>query len=387
MENQYLDVVNWFVAELYRAGVKHVCISPGSRSTPLTIAIARRGEIRIWTLLDERSAAFFALGIARSKGEPVALVCTSGTATANYLPAVMEAYQTRVPLILLTADRPAELRQIGSNQTVDQVKLYGSHVKWQMEMPVPDESADLINHARMTAWRAFSATMTPPVGPVHINWPFREPLMPPYGDTAGKMNEGFHRSWHKGISVLAPETLSYVGSLLQESKRPIVVCGPVLDEKIGLAVAKFANHIGAPLFADVLSHIRTGERNAQDMNIMDTYDLWIGKFKELSLPAPDLIVRFGGTPTSKSLGLYVKSHEDVRQFIVEDSPFWRDATMTATDIFSCDEISFTNQVISSMNKMKRIEWKSFWRKMNDFAGKSVKEALAIFLMQMCVHLN
>jgi 2-succinyl-5-enolpyruvyl-6-hydroxy-3-cyclohexene-1-carboxylate synthase len=372
MENRNLDVVNCFVVQLYNAGVRHVCISPGSRSTPLTMALARFGKIRTWTLLDERSSAFFAVGLSRTSKTPVALVCTSGTATANYLPAIMEASQTRVPLIVLTADRPPELRGIGSNQTVDQVKLYAGHVKWQVEMPVPDEAADLVAHAEMIAWRAVSSAMTSPMGPVHLNWPFREPLVPPYA-TCAETEIKPSRTWFPGIAAPTAEAVSYALSLILASRHPLVVCGPVNDTQVSSAVIQFASLLDAPLFADVLSNIRSLRQDGEQLTVIDTYDTWLPKREELGLPKPDLIIRFGGTPTSKSLGLYLKEQADVRQLVVDASPTWRDASCSATDVFQCDDVAFIESMTQGFTQKNHSNWCTFWQDINRKA-RSVLDA-------------
>ena len=167
-----------FIEGLVHAGIKDVVISPGSRSTPLAILLAEHQDMQIYMNIDERSAAFFALGLAKSSRTPVALLCTSGTAAANYYPAVIEASLSRVPLIVLTADRPPELRDIGAPQAIDQVHMYGHHVKWFTEMALPEQGTSLINYARTTAIRASAEARRIPEGPVHLNFPLREPLLP-----------------------------------------------------------------------------------------------------------------------------------------------------------------------------------------------------------------
>jgi 2-succinyl-5-enolpyruvyl-6-hydroxy-3-cyclohexene-1-carboxylate synthase len=167
-----------FVDELVRAGVQHVCLCPGSRSAPLALVLARRTDLRLWVQVDERSASFFALGLAKATRTPVALVCTSGTAAANFLPAIVEAQLSRVPLLVLTADRPPELRDNGAPQTIDQVKMYGSAVKWFAEVALPDASAGMLRYIQATAARAVGTALAAPAGPVHLNMPFREPLVP-----------------------------------------------------------------------------------------------------------------------------------------------------------------------------------------------------------------
>ena len=189
-----LAVACAFVDELARRGVRHAVVCPGSRSTPLAVAFASHPDVRIWVQVDERSASYFALGMARQLESPVALVCTSGTAAANFHPAVAEASLSRIPLVVLTADRPPELRGWGAAQTIDQSRLYGAHAKWFVEMPVPTLEEALVRHARATAARAVTTAMHQPAGPVHVNFPFREPLLPvdldPSADLADSIQAG-----------------------------------------------------------------------------------------------------------------------------------------------------------------------------------------------------
>ncbi len=168
-----LAVACAFVDALARHGTRHAVICPGSRSTPLAVALASHPGVRIWVLIDERSAAFYALGMARQLAEPVVLLSTSGTAAANFLPAIAEASLSRIPLIAVTADRPPELRGWGAAQTIDQIRLYGDHVKWFVDMSVPVEDEALVCQARAVAARAVRTARSDPAGPVHLNVPFR----------------------------------------------------------------------------------------------------------------------------------------------------------------------------------------------------------------------
>jgi 2-succinyl-5-enolpyruvyl-6-hydroxy-3-cyclohexene-1-carboxylate synthase len=166
-----------FVVELVQTGIKDVVVSPGSRSTPMAMVMAEHPELNIHIHVDERSAAFFALGIAKATNKPVAILCTSGTAAANYFPAIIEARYSRVPLLVLTADRPHELREVGAPQAIDQIHLYGQHVKWFADMALPENSNELIRYARTVGARAAAIASQAPAGPVHLNFPFREPLI------------------------------------------------------------------------------------------------------------------------------------------------------------------------------------------------------------------
>src|SRR6056297_3466066 len=222
--------------ELAKGGLEAVCIAPGSRSTPLTVAFAEHPEIDVYSHLDERSASYFALGRARVTGEPTALVCTSGTAAANFHPAVMEADRARVPLLVLTADRPPELRDSGANQTVDQVKLYGDAVRWYSELPEPEADQRKVRSLRTTAARALAETSGVPPGPVHVNCPFRKPLEPievpgdvpdSFAETAaGRGRDGPFVETASGRRTPADADRDRLAAALADADRPLLVAGP-----------------------------------------------------------------------------------------------------------------------------------------------------------------
>src|SRR4051794_6839906 len=213
-----------FADALAGAGVEHLCLCPGSRSTPLALTFARQGKLRLWMHLDERSCAYFALGLAKATRKPVALLCTSGTAAVNFAPAVVEASQGRVPLIVLTADRPPELRDLGANQTIDQSRgLYGTATKFYAEMLIPEATDAAMRHASLAAARAVAASLEGAEGPVHLNFPLREPLIP---------SETPSLAFPPSMPVLRPVTrptedevwpLAQAASLEQ---RGLIVCGP-----------------------------------------------------------------------------------------------------------------------------------------------------------------
>src|SRR4051812_19474939 len=232
-----------FVDELVRCGVRDAITSPGSRSTPLVLTLARHGGLRATSHLDERSAAFFALGLAKATGIPAALACTSGTAAANYAPAVIEAHEARVPLLVLTADRPPELRDVGAGQTIDQVKLYGSAAKWYFEVDDHPASAARGRWLRQLACRAFYTAIDGRPGAVHLNFALREPLIPERsGDersARGRSTDGVPdveiapgreggRPWVTRPliqRVASDRLLEGLEEELRTRKRPIVVAG------------------------------------------------------------------------------------------------------------------------------------------------------------------
>ena len=295
-----------FVDELVRCGLRAVCIAPGSRSTPLTLAFAGNPTVTIYRHLDERSAGFFALGLAKASGQPVALVCTSGTAAANFHPAVIEAYYSFAPLLVLTADRPPELRQSGANQTIDQIKMYGDHVRWSVEMPVPQDDAPeiVLRHVRTLAARAFAMANGLSRGPVHLNFPFRKPLEPPAsGNGRGPLATSTatlpYTQFGRGQLRPAPDQVATVARLLEGARRGVIVCGPECPGgEFPAAVASLAQRAGLPILADALAGVRHG-RHVNEL-VLGGYNLWLPALAA-QLPAPDFVLRFGAVPTSAAL--------------------------------------------------------------------------------------
>src|SRR5687768_14928761 len=245
------------------------------------MTVAANPSLRTWVHLDERSAAFFALGLARSTGVPVALVCTSGTAAANFLPAVVEANAAGVPLLVFTADRPPELRDVGAPQAIDQNRLFGAHAKWFVEVALPEATPQMLRYARTLACRAVAAAAASPPGPVHLNFPFREPLVP-VSEEPPPMAARDALAW-RGRSDGAPwvrvsnapktpdlETTRRVAAQLRRARRPLLICGPQTDPMLAPAMAALAHTCGAPLLADPLSQIRWGPHDRS--MVIDRYD-------------------------------------------------------------------------------------------------------------------
>ncbi len=376
--NTDMTVVIAFLESLFQSGVHNVCISPGSRSTPITIAAARHGKIRVWTLLDERSAGFFALGMARILHEPVALVCTSGTATGNYLPAVMEAYKTHVPLLIITADRPPELLGVGSNQTVEQTNLYGHHVKHFITMPVPDGDPTLINHATATAARITSIALTLSQGPVHVNWPLREPLLPPTD-----IDLSIHAPvMYRQVRTIANDQADFFSQLFSTTVKGLIVCGPLDDHEDAASIRALATKLGYPLLADPLSQQRS--LGTESSLVIDMYDLLLrGAFSTnqeererlLSPLKPDLIIRFSHTPTSKALGQYMSSLSSVRHIIIDPSDqSWEDPYFLATDVVQADNQSFCDSIGARLVVRETTDWAKRWQNVNATLVKAQEQA-------------
>jgi 2-succinyl-5-enolpyruvyl-6-hydroxy-3-cyclohexene-1-carboxylate synthase len=319
---------------LYRLGLSTAVICPGSRSAPLAIAFANHPQIEAIPVLDERSAAFFALGIARRRHLPVALVCTSGTAGANFYPTVIEARESGVPLLILTADRPPELRDCNAGQAIDQHKLYGSFPNWQAELALPSLESNLLAYLRQTIIHAWESCLYPVPGPVHLNQPLREPLAPtpdPQAQTlsfsfkAGEFFSGIG-DWELGIGGLenrdwrleSKPPLSPSPRLpIPLSPHGIIIAGPsqpTSPENYCRAIAHLSRAFGYPVLAEGLSPLR----NYADLNpnLVSTYDLILRNPTLAEKLTPEVVIRIGEMPTSKQLRTWLTATQP-RQWILD----------------------------------------------------------------------
>ena len=215
------DYVRRMTAALMMADVKAVVISPGSRSTPLAYAFASTEDLDVYMQVDERSAAYFALGLAKASGNPVVLLCTSGTAASNYHPAITEAYYARIPLIVITADRPHELREVGAPQAIDQIRMYGKHVKYSVDFPLAENNPDIEDFIDRHVSRALSVATSAPRGPVHLNVPFREPLLIDFDRETPKTT--FQKRF-KSVDSLDASTAQQISQLLADVGKRVHHC-------------------------------------------------------------------------------------------------------------------------------------------------------------------
>ncbi|MFB6118403.1 2-succinyl-5-enolpyruvyl-6-hydroxy-3-cyclohexene-1-carboxylic-acid synthase [Halosegnis sp.] len=347
------------VDELAAAGVDAAVLSPGSRSTPLTVAFADHSDIETFTHLDERSAAFFALGRAKQTGHPTPLVCTSGTAVANYHPAVVEADQARVPMLLLTADRPPELTDSGANQTIDQHDIYGDATRHSRTLPEPEAADRKVRSLRTAVARAVATTTATHPGPVHLNVPFRKPLEPtvetdevPDGwleahPLAAEGRDGPFVRTTSGRPTLSAADRAAIIEAVEAADRGLIVCGPAdrptpdRDALLGLATAT-----GFPVLADPLSGVRFGE-HVESATVLGGYDAWAPALRD-TLPTPDVVLRFGASPTSKPTRKALAAatldapDEPPRQFLIDPAGGWREAEFTATDLIVADPTAFAS---------------------------------------------
>jgi 2-succinyl-5-enolpyruvyl-6-hydroxy-3-cyclohexene-1-carboxylate synthase len=321
------------VDELARAGVTDACLAPGSRSAPVALALAEHPGIAVHVHLDERSAAFFALGAAKRSGRPAVVLCTSGTAAANLHPAVLEADHARAPLLVLTADRPPELRGTGANQATDQLKLYGQAARWFCEVGVPGDDPAAGRYWRSLASRAWAEATGPPAGPVHLNLAFADPLVPSGPPAAaggwprlggapapGRPGGAPWTAAPPGVRAAAPGDVTALAEAVRANPRGVLVAGwgSDLDPE---AVDAFAAASGWPVLADPLSGSRRGPA------AVSTYDGLVRAPGFAAAHRPTLAVRVGAAPTSKALTTWLD--ESIGQVVVDPSAGWLDPGRTA----------------------------------------------------------
>jgi len=332
-----------FVEELARGGLSRAVVSPGSRSTPLAVALWRQPEIEVSVILDERSAAFFALGAAQATGLPVAMLCTSGTAAANYHPAICEADESAIPLIALTADRPPELRGIGAGQTIDQLKLFGSSVRWFFEVGTHDADDDGLLHYRLVACRALAAARGEQrPGPVHLNLPWREPLAPIPAESAITATDPLALEGRDGrpLTAVTPIDMEPSAFLLDEvaghiagAGSGVIVAGRQLDPELRKPLAALARAASFPILAEPTSQVRCGPHDRS--HVVATYDHLLRDERFRESVRPDLVLRFGGMPTSKPLRAWLAA-SGADQIVVDPGCGWNEPTSRAAALLRAD---------------------------------------------------
>lgn len=343
--NGNLAICSAFAEEFARLGVGLTVISPGSRSTPLAVAFDRQEGIETFVGIDERASSFLALGAAQATRTPVVLVCTSGTAAANYLPAVAEADLSAVPLIVLTADRPPELRGIGAGQVIDQIKIYGDAVRLFVEVGNHEADDHGLIHARSLACRSFAASAGDPrPGPVHLNFGLREPLAPvsepdQVTGTLALALEGRGDDLPL-TSVISPPVrpeaidLAPVIDLLQGREKPMIIAGRQLDPTLAEPVMRLAECLDAPVLAEPTSQLRSGSHPTG--RVIWRYDSILANGDIIPDLTPDAVIRIGEIPTSKALRQMLGSSTGCAQILIDPTRAWNDPTELANLILRTD---------------------------------------------------
>jgi 2-succinyl-5-enolpyruvyl-6-hydroxy-3-cyclohexene-1-carboxylate synthase len=347
------------VEECVRSGVTMFCISSGSRSTPLVAAVARHPKAETIVCLDERGAAFYALGYARATRKPAALICTSGTAVANYLPAIVEAFQDTVPMLVLTADRPPELRETGANQTVPQPSMFGEFVRWKFDIPCPDEA---ITPAVVltTIDHAVFRTTNAPAGAVHLNCMFREPLAPTKAAFSQNSSSNFSAEYTKPletwlqssrpwtryaptIPTISTEVVNELAEILASASSPLLCVGRLASAAEAVAVARFASETGLPIIADIASGLRLGafrHHSGGETTFLPYFDHVLLTPELLDSAKPDVVLHIGGSFVSKRLLQWLGAVRPREFIVVNETPVRLDPNHQVTMRIQADISSF-----------------------------------------------
>src|SRR5271165_1013375 len=367
-----------FVDELARCGMRAACTSPGSRCAPLVLSLARDERLRCFSHVDERCAGFFALGMAKASGLPAAVACTSGTAVAELLPAAIEAREARVPLLLLTADRPSDLRENGAGQAIDQLKLFGGAAKWFFEVGLARADAERLRWMRTLACRAFWTTLEGRPGVVHLNFPLREPLVSdeelPRDPSGRDHARPFVR--RRLPAPAAGADAAALREALGRAQRGVVVAGRhERRSALGRAAAEFATAVEWPLLADPLSGARRGGA------AIAHYDALLRDEAFRSSVAPDLVLRVGDLPVSKPLREWLAGLEDVTQVALDADGAWQDPAAVLAESFTIDPTEALSELARAgvrpapRRRGAEESWLAAWRSADERAAEAILGAL------------
>jgi 2-succinyl-5-enolpyruvyl-6-hydroxy-3-cyclohexene-1-carboxylate synthase len=355
------------VDEWARAGVRHACVAPGSRNAPLALALVEDGRLRVHVHLDERSAAFYALGCARASGQPAVVCCTSGTAAAHLHPAVLEAAHGRVPLLVCTADRPPELRDTGAGQTINQVGLYGDAPRWSIDVEAPTDRAEIGSWWRALAARAVASALGPPAGPVHLNLAFREPLAPTGAELVDAPGRADGRPWTvttRPVRTADSATGERLAQTIRDVPKGLLVAGWGSDLNPAL-VTRFARASGWPVLADALSGLRACD------GAVSTYDSLLRVDDFAAAHRPDLVVRAGAPSTSATATRWLATVE--AQWLLDPDDRWLDPSHTATERIAVDANALLADLLARLPTPGR---ESSWARDWGDADRRARDAIA-----------
>jgi 2-succinyl-5-enolpyruvyl-6-hydroxy-3-cyclohexene-1-carboxylate synthase len=375
------------------AGVKDVVLSPGSRSTPLMIAATEQRDLRCHDAIDERSAAFFALGQARRSGVPSVLICTSGSAGTHYLPAIVEANAAFVPLLVLTADRPVELQDCAAAQTIDQIKLFGGHARRFYDLGMPDGSTESLRALRRMAAQAAFTSMWPLPGLVHLNARARKPLEPRVA-AAGREDE---RALEQRADTLLArpivtarrpplvadaETLRELADACRGASRGLIVCGPapVTQAADRAAVLELAALLRFPVLCEATSQLRLAGAVESTAVVCEAFDTFLRAPRFRAAHAPDLVLQLAAPPTSGPYDAYVEAHPSTSRVVIAPHG-WNDPQSSASRLVFADVGEVARGLLAALRGSAappspvRAAWESAFARANATAWEVVEADL------------
>jgi 2-succinyl-5-enolpyruvyl-6-hydroxy-3-cyclohexene-1-carboxylate synthase len=361
-----------FVDELTRCGMRHACTSPGSRSTPLVLNFARESRLRCYSHVDERCSGFFAVGLAKACGRPVAVTCTSGTAVAELMPAVVEAHEARVPLIVCSADRPPELREIGAGQTIDQLKIFGGFAKWFFEVGTHDASPERIRWMRTLACRAYWTALEGRPGVVHLNFPLREPLVSEQWPAADEgARAGGHPFVRRPAHTADANATQTLHELIGSARLGVLVAGRhERDTPLAEAAVAFCTSAGWPLVADPMSGARRGE------TAIAHYDALLRVPEFVAEHTPEVVVRVGDLPVSKPLRNWLHGLTDTVQLTLDPEGAWQDPAGVLSHSLAVEPAQTLRELATLLHGDPDGDWLASWRSADERAALAIFGALA-----------
>ncbi|MCH9649989.1 MAG: 2-succinyl-5-enolpyruvyl-6-hydroxy-3-cyclohexene-1-carboxylic-acid synthase [Deltaproteobacteria bacterium] len=374
---------------LAEAQVREVVISPGSRSTPFAAAALANPALHCTTLIDERSAAFFALGMAKASGRPTLLLCTSGSAAANYFPAVVEAAMAYTPLLVLTADRPLELDHCHASQTIDQTKFFGGYARCFLDLGAPDASVGALRALRRKAAQAVLVSQSPTPGPVHLNARARKPLEPT--ESVGEADDALSQAVQSLRSqplVRSPlpsltaniEGLKALGELFQKHQEGLIVCGPApaATRRMGPLLSAVAKRAGYPLLVEAGSqqrYFQGDDHGATRIGALDALGRSPTLRREL---APKLILQVGSPPVAKGWSQYVEAYPLCQRFVIA-AHGWNDPWSSASWVLQADPEHFLEALDRELELSlphRHSPWLEHWKAAESLAWQAAEEVLA-----------
>lgn len=372
-----------FAKELVHAGVKYACISPGSRSTPLTYAITTNKKLKSFAIIDERSSGFFALGLSKATKTPVVLVCTSGTAAAEFYPAIIEAYQSKVPLIICTADRPPELQNVGANQTINQNNIYKNHIRWFIDAGLPQVNKSGLTKILTITRKAILESSINQLGPVHINFPFKEPFEPAsFTDeiennllSSVKIKSELLLKLAIPTTIFDQKILKPISDQLSNQTKGIIVVG--LDNYSGgffSSLSRLSQKIGFPIFADAASNMRFAYK--ENHNILTNYDSYLRSENFVKAHQPDFIIQFGRNFSSKALSNFIGLC-NCKKLLINQFGDWKNPREKSTSIIAGSPESFCKELVPliNINTAEENEWLNEFLRIEKSAAKLKREVI------------